>query len=134
MRKIQMLRCSYLLAAIVFGCCGCSSPLDYEKTSELEAGVEKTLPFDGSSTDQKVKIEVMCPDPVDVNVYTGKDKGKSLVQKLAIKNESFEVAIPANESFAVSLVSPKKTTAKIRANALGKNHNKDMPQAEESAK
>jgi hypothetical protein len=135
MRMVQKLRRNCLLAAIVFGCSGCgTSSLDYEKSSELEGGAEKVLPFDASSSEQKVKIEVISPDPIDVSVYMAKDKNKSVVKKSAVRNESFVAAIPANEDFVISLFSPKKTTAFVKAKTLGQNYNKDVPKADEPEK
>jgi len=134
MHTIKKLSYTCFSAVIIFGGSGCSSPLDYERPSELEAGVEKTLPFDGPSEDQKIKFDIICADPIDVDVYLAKDKNKALAKKAAVKNESLELAIPAKEGFVVSLLSTKKTTAIVKVKALGKNHDKDVPKAADPQK
>jgi hypothetical protein len=96
---------------------GCKAPLNYDKATDLEPGAEVTLTIDGPSSDQKVKIDISCPDPIDVSVWTN-DKKAPLVKKTGVKNESFELTIPAKQSFTISLSSMKQTTASVKAKSL----------------
>ena len=106
--------CSLVLLAALPGC---KSPLNYDQPTELQPGAETTLTIDGPSSQQTVRIEISCPDPIDVSVYLT-DKKAPLAKKPGITNDSFEVIIPAKQDFVISLLSTKQTTASVKVKSL----------------
>ena len=71
--------------------------------------------IDAPKQEQKVTIEINSAQPVDVVVRLASNPSKPLVTKKSIKDESFEVTIPANEGFEIVLESTKDTKVSVKA-------------------
>lgn len=116
-----MNRLTFLLIAVMLAsipACA-ASKVRFDKTVELAEGERKIYTFEAPKEDQKVKIEFSATENINLTVFLEKaqDKGKPLAQSSNAKEGSFEVNIPAGESFVIGVASFNKCTLKLKAHS-----------------
>jgi hypothetical protein len=101
---------------------GCTSRVNFNQTETLEPGDIKTYTIDAPRKEQKVRVQVESPEPV--NVYVGLAASAGAIQKAlerdqkpvaaggksGVTQDSFEVTIAAGQEFTVFLSGARKRT------------------------
>jgi hypothetical protein len=122
---MKRLLCLLALASAI----GCTPKLDYHDSFVVDLSKNPSRIFDAVRADQKVKIDVQAAGgPVDVYVFLEKNqaaveaemlgkKGSSwIAEKKKVDSATFDVTIPAKESWMVEVIAstPKKANVTLK--------------------